>query len=169
MRVLIAEDEPRVAEAVARGLRREGLAVDVALDGDGALHRARVYPYDVVVLDRDLPGTHGDQVCRALNAEQPETKVIMVTAARSVDDLVEGLALGADDYLPKPFRFQELVARVHALGRRTGRAHQAVLSRGDVELDPARHEATRAGRPLPLSRKEFGVLQVLLEADGAVV
>jgi DNA-binding response OmpR family regulator len=169
MRVLLAEDEPRVADAVARGLRREGLAVDVALDGDGALRRARLYPYDVVVLDRDLPGTHGDAVCRTLNAEQPDVKVLMVTAARGTDAVVEGLALGADDYLPKPFRFQELVARVHALGRRRGRARPAVLRHGDVALDPARREATRAGRPLGLSRKEFGVLEVLLEAGGDVV
>ncbi|MGH2997396.1 MAG: response regulator, partial [Gaiellaceae bacterium] len=108
MRVLVAEDEPRVAAAVVRGLRREGMAVDAAPDGAAALSKARTYPYDVVVLDRDLPALHGDDVCRALAAEQPETKVLMLTAARSTDDLVEGLALGADDYLPKPFRFAEL-------------------------------------------------------------
>ena len=122
MRVLIAEDEPRVAAAVARGLRREGMAVDVAPDGASALYKARIAPYDVVVLDRDLPELHGDEVCRELTASQPATKVLMLTAARSTDSLVEGLALGADDYLPKPFRFAELVARVNALARRNGQA-----------------------------------------------
>ena len=127
MRVLIAEDEPRIAGAVARGLRREGMAVDIAADGAAALFKARVVPYDVVVLDRDLPRVHGDDVCRALTAEQPETKVLMLTAARSTGDLVGGLALGADDYLPKPFRFAELVARLRALARRAGAARPPVL------------------------------------------
>src|SRR6184192_362008 len=122
MRVLVAEDESRVADALARGLRREGMAVDVAPDGREALYKARVNPYDVIVLDRDLPHVHGDEVCRTLNAEQPDTRVLMLTAARSVDDRVEGLELGADDYLTKPFVFAELVARVRALGRRNGRA-----------------------------------------------
>ena len=169
MRVLVAEDEPRVAAAVARGLRREGMAVDVASDGASALYKARVHPYDVVVLDRDLPELHGDDVCRTLTVEQPRTKVLMLTAARSTDDLVEGLALGADDYLSKPFRFAELVARVHALRRRSGAARPAVLRHGDLELDPARHTATRGGRDLGLSPKEFGVLETLLRAGGAVV
>jgi DNA-binding response OmpR family regulator len=169
MRVLVAEDEPRIAAAVARGLRREGMAVDVAGDGASALYKARVYPYDVVVLDRDLPELHGDDVCRTLTAEQPRTKVLMLTAARSTDELVAGLALGADDYLPKPFRFAELVARLRALGRRTGEARPPVLEAGDVTLDPARRVATRAGEPLDLTVKEFGVLQALLEAQGAVV
>jgi two-component system response regulator VanR len=169
MRVLLAEDEQRVAEAVARGLRRHGVAVDVAHDGETALRKARVHPYDVVVLDRDLPRMHGDDVCAALNAEQPETKVLMLTAARELDDVVRGLALGADDYLPKPFRFAELVARLQALARRSGPARAAVLRRGDVELDPARRVATRDGRDLGLGPKEFGVLEVLLGADGAVV
>jgi DNA-binding response OmpR family regulator len=169
VRVLLAEDQPRVAAAIARGLRRHGAAVDVAGDGASALHAARVHPYDVVVLDRDLPEVHGDDVCRALNAEQPQTKVLMLTAARTTDDLVSGLALGADDYLPKPFRFDELVARLHALARRAGAARPAVLRAGDVELDPLRRTATRAGRDLGLTPKEFGVLEALLAADGAVV
>ncbi len=169
MRVLVAEDEPRVAAAVARGLRREGMAVDIAPDGQAALFKARVNPYDVVVLDRDLPLVHGDDVCRELAAEQPATKVLMLTAARSTDALVEGLALGADDYLPKPFRFAELVARIHALARRAGAARPPVLRRVGVELDPARRTATRDGHELGLSPKEFGVLEVLLAADGAVV
>jgi DNA-binding response OmpR family regulator len=169
MRILVAEDEPRIAGAVARGLRREGMAVDVAPDGAVALYKARINPYDVVVLDRDLPELHGDDVCRTLSAEQPRTKVLMLTAARSTDELVAGLSLGADDYLTKPFRFAELVARLHALGRRTGEARPPVLRAGDVELDPARRTATRGGEPLDLTLKEFMVLQVLLEAEGAVV
>ena len=169
MRVLVAEDEPRVAAAVARGLRREGMAVDVAPDGQAALFKARVNPYDVVVLDRDLPLVHGDDVCRELAAEQPATKVLMLTAARSTDALVEGLALGADDYLPKPFRFAELVARLRALGRRRGEALPPVLRSGDLELDPGRRTATRAGAPLDLAPKEFAVLEALLAARGQVV
>ncbi len=169
MRVLVAEDEPRIAAAVARGLRREGMAVDVAGDGASALYKARVYPYDVVVLDRDLPELHGDDVCRTLTAEQPRTKVLMLTAARSTDELVAGLALGADDYLPKPFRFAELVARLRALGRRTGEARPPILAAGDLTLDPARRVATRGDSDLDLTVKEFGVLQALLEAQGAVV
>jgi two-component system response regulator VanR len=169
MRVLVAEDEPRIAGAVARGLRREGMAVDVAQDGAAALYKARVVPYDVVVLDRDLPALHGDDVCRALAAEQPDTKVLMLTAARTTNDLVAGLSLGADDYLPKPFRFAELVARLRALARRSGTARPPVLASADVELDPARRTATRAGRPLDLTAKEFAVLEVLLAAQGAVV
>ncbi|MEV4419858.1 response regulator transcription factor [Patulibacter sp. NPDC049589] len=169
MRVLVAEDHERVADAVARGLRRSGLAVDIAADGDAALYKARVNPYDVIVLDRDLPRTHGDEVCRTLNAEQPGTKILMLTAAGALDDMVEGLALGADDYMSKPFRFAELAARVDALGRRSGRVRPSVLRHDDVELDPARHVASRAGQDLELSPKEFGVLQELLAADGQVV
>ncbi len=169
MRVLLAEDHPKVAAAIAKGLRRHGAAVDVSLDGADALYQARVHRYDVVVLDRDLPELHGDDVCRTLTAEQPDTKVLMLTAARTTDDLVAGLALGADDYLPKPFRFAELVARLHALARRGGAARPAVLRRGDLELDPARRTVTRAGVPVDLSPKEFGVLEALLAADGAVV
>ncbi len=169
MRVLLAEDETRVADAVARGLRREGLAVDLAPDGAQALYKARVTAYDVVVLDRDLPEVHGDDVCRTLNREQPDTKVLMLTAARDPEDVVGGLSLGADDYLAKPFHFPELVARIRALARRNGGARPAVLRRGDVELDPARRTAVRAGRDLRLSPKELGVLEALLEADGAAV
>ncbi|MDA0160174.1 response regulator transcription factor [Solirubrobacter ginsenosidimutans] len=169
MRILVAEDEPRIAAAVARGLRREGMAVDVAPDGAVALYKARVNPYDVVVLDRDLPEVHGDDVCRTLSAEQPRTKVLMLTAARSTDELVQGLSLGADDYLTKPFRFAELVARLRALGRRTGDARPPVLEAGDVVLDPAKRTASRGGVELDLTLKEFAVLQALLEADGAVV
>jgi two-component system, OmpR family, response regulator VanR len=169
MRVLIAEDERRVAEAIARGLRREGLAVDVANDGGGALHRARVHAYDVVVLDRDLPELHGDDVCRALSAEQPATKILMLTGADALEDVVEGLSLGADDYLGKPFRFAELLARVRALGRRAGDARPPVLEWGDVVLDPARREATRGGRPLDLVPKELAVLEQLMAARGAAV
>ncbi|HEV8153318.1 MAG TPA: response regulator transcription factor [Solirubrobacteraceae bacterium] len=169
MRVLVAEDETRVADAVARGLRREGVAVDVANDGADALFKARVHPYDVVVLDRDLPELHGDDVCRTLVRERPEVKILMLTAARSLDEMVDGLSLGADDYLPKPFRFAELVARVNALARRNGHARRPVLAAGDVELDPARRVATRGGQELALTPKEFGVLEVLLGAQGAVV
>ncbi len=169
MRVLVAEDHGGVAEAIARGLRRDGIAVDIAEDGETALFKARVHPYDVVVLDRDLPKIHGDEVCRTLNGEQPETKILMLTAASSLDEMVDGLALGADDYLTKPFRFAELAARVAALGRRSGRVRPTVLEHGDITLDPARHEATRGGASLDLSPKEFGVLQELMAADGQVV
>lgn len=169
MRVLIAEDEPRVADALARGLRREGLAVDIAPDGSEALIKSRIYPYQVVVLDRDLPKVHGDEVCRQLNRDQPETKVLMVTAARSVDDRVEGLGLGADDYLTKPFVFAELLARVRALGRRSGTARPPVLRHGDLELDSATRAASRNGETLPLTPKELGVLEALMRADGAVL
>ena len=169
MRILVAEDEPRIAAAVARGLRREGMAVDVAPDGAAALYKVRVNPYDVLVLDRDLPEVHGDDVCRTLSAEQPRTKVLMLTAARTTDELVQGLSLGADDYLTKPFRFAELVARLRALGRRTGDARPPVLQAADVVLDPAARTASRAGLDLDLTLKEFAVLQALLEAQGAVV
>ena len=169
MRILIAEDERRLAGAIARGLRREGMAVDVTHDGASALIKARVVPYDVVVLDRDLPELHGDEVCRRLSGAERETKVLMLTAADSLDDVVDGLTLGADDYLPKPFEWKELVARIRALARRAGRARPAVLRRGDLELDPARHLVTRAGAELDLTPKEFGVLEALMGADGAAV
>jgi two-component system response regulator VanR len=170
MRILIAEDERRLAGAIARGLRREGMAVDVTHDGASALIKARVVPYDVVVLDRDLPELHGDEVCRRLSSgDERETKVLMLTAADSLDDVVDGLTLGADDYLPKPFEWKELVARIRALGRRAGRARPALLRRGDLELDPARRSVTRAGAELDLTPKEFGVLEALMSADGAAV
>jgi two-component system, OmpR family, response regulator VanR len=183
MRVLIAEDEPRVGDAVARGLRREGMAVDLARDGETALRKALAAPYDVVVLDRDLPALHGDDVCRTLTSERPETKVLMLTAAGGVDDLVDGLALGADDYLPKPFRFAELVARTRALVRRNGGwppntpcrppptppPRPPVLTAGDVELDPSRRTISRRGREIDLAPKELAVLEVLMAAGGAVV
>jgi DNA-binding response OmpR family regulator len=169
MRILIAEDERRLAGAIARGLRREGMAVDVAHDGASALVKARVVPYDVVVLDRDLPELHGDDVCRRLSGDERETKVLMLTAADSLDDVVDGLSLGADDYLPKPFEWKELVARIRALARRAGRARPAILRVGDLELDPARRTVTRAGEELDLTPKEFGVLEALMSADGAAV
>ncbi len=167
--MLVAEDERRVADAVARGLRREGMAVDVAYDGAAALDKARLHPYDVVVLDRDLPVVHGDDVCRTLRGEEPDSRVLMLTAASGVEDLVDGLSLGADDYLPKPFAFAELVARLRALARRTNPARPATLRSGDVELDPAGHTVTRARRAIELTPKEFAVLEALMAAQGAVV
>jgi two-component system response regulator VanR len=169
VRVLLAEDHPGVARSIATGLRRHGAAVDVAPDGGQALYLSRVHPYDVVVLDRDLPEIHGDDVCRALNAEQPDTKVLMLTASRSTDDIVAGLSLGADDYLLKPFRFAELVARVEALSRRAGAARPAVLVHQGVQLDPGRRTVTRDGAEIDLARKEFGVLAELMAAGGDVV
>jgi DNA-binding response OmpR family regulator len=169
MRVLIAEDEARLADAIARGLRREGMAVDLAGDGGDALLKARVIRYDVVVLDRDLPTVHGDEICQTLRGERPETGILMLTAAGGLEDLVEGLSLGADDYLAKPFRFPELVARIRALGRRSVPSRPPVLRRGELEVDPARREVARSGRPIALARKEFGVLETLMEADGAAV
>jgi DNA-binding response OmpR family regulator len=169
VRVLVVEDETVLADAIARGLRHEGMAVDVSLDGADALEKAMVNRYDVVVLDRDLPKVHGDDVCRQLTAGAPNARVLMLTAAGSVDDRVDGLTIGADDYLGKPFAFSELVARVRALARRTGEVLPPVLERHGVRLDPARREATRAGHFLHLTRKEFGVLEVLLAAGGTVV
>jgi two-component system, OmpR family, response regulator VanR len=169
MRVLVAEDERKVAQALARGLRREGMAVDLAYDGAAALDKARLHPYDVVVLDRDLPLLHGDEVCRSLRADDTTSRVLMLTAAAGLDDLVDGLALGADDYLAKPFAFAELLARLRALARRSHPALPATLRSGDLELDPARHTVTRAGRPIELTPKEFSVLEALLEAGGAVI
>jgi DNA-binding response OmpR family regulator len=169
MRVLVVEDHEELANTVAIGLRREGMAVDVALDGDQALRRARVVSYDVIVLDRDLPGTHGDEVCRAVADDGGRARVLMLTASGGVEDRVDGLTLGADDYLPKPFAFAELVARVRALARRAQPALPPVMTHGDLRLDPAQRVAHRNGRRLDLSAKEFAVLELLLAAQGAVV
>ncbi|HEX3488282.1 MAG TPA: response regulator transcription factor [Streptosporangiaceae bacterium] len=169
MRVLVVEDFEVLATAIGTGLRREGLAVDVALDGDDALERLAVTRYDVVVLDRDLPGTHGDEVCRTIVAGGAGSRVLMLTAASAVRERVAGLGLGADDYLPKPFDFAELVARVRALGRRSAAAVPPVLEGGGITLDPGRRVAFRDGRRLELSPKEFAVLECLLAAAGRVV
>jgi DNA-binding response OmpR family regulator len=169
MRVLVVEDFEVLARAIGTGLRREGMAVDVVLDGNDALDHLAFTRYDVVVLDRDLPGTHGDEVCRSLAAGGPGSRVLMLTAASTVADRVDGLGLGADDYLPKPFDFSELVARVRALGRRSAPALPPTLESGDVRLDPSRRVAFRAGRRLTLSPKEFAVLECLLESAGRVV
>ena len=170
MRVLVVEDEVPLADAVARGLRREGMAVDVAHDGDTGLEKAMVTRYDVLVLDRDLPGRSGDEVCRRLAREGSLTRVLMLTAAGTLEDRVAGLELGADDYLGKPFAFSELVARVRALGRRaTPPAPPVLHGPGGIVVDPARRTATRHGVDLGLTRKELGVLEELLRAEGAVV
>ena len=169
VRVLVVEDEELLADAIARGLRREAIAVDVSLDGDDALGKLAVTDYDVVVLDRDLPGTHGDDVCRQLVSSGAGSRILMLTAASEVGERVTGLSIGADDYMGKPFSFAELVARIRALARRPSVAHQPVLVRGDVSLDPARRLVTRAGVDVPLGRREFAVLEVLLRAEGAVV
>ncbi|MEU4697767.1 response regulator transcription factor [Nonomuraea dietziae] len=169
MRVLVVEDHRELAATVAEGLRREGMAVDLAWDGAGALERTSVNRYEVVVLDRDLPGVHGDEVCRALVAERYPARVLMLTAAATIDDRVDGLSTGADDYLPKPFAFAELVARIRALGRRAQPAVPPVLVHGDLRLDPNSRVATRGGRRLDLSPKEFAVLELLLGAAGRAV
>ncbi|RKN54580.1 DNA-binding response regulator [Micromonospora costi] len=169
VRVLVVEDESLLADSIAEWLRREAFAVDVAYDGDAALERLGVNDYDVVVLDRDLPVVHGDDVCRAIVDGGTETRVLMLTAAAAVRERVAGLALGADDYLTKPFALVELSARVHALSRRTRRAAPPTLARAGIVLDPARREVHRDGRYVPLSRKEFAVLVELMRADGAVV
>ncbi|MBO3747549.1 response regulator transcription factor [Streptosporangiaceae bacterium NEAU-GS5] len=169
MRVLIVEDHEELALTVAAGLRREGMAIDVVLDGHAALERTMVNHYDVIVLDRDLPGLHGDEVCRALATDGYPARVLMLTAAGTIDDRVTGLGIGADDYLAKPFAFAELVARVRALARRSSHALPPVLGHGDLRLNSATRIATRDGRRLPLTPKEFAVLELLLAAEGAVV
>jgi DNA-binding response OmpR family regulator len=169
MRVLVVEDHVRLADSVARVLRREGMAVDVAYDGRTALDRTAEVDYDVVVLDRDLPGVPGDEVCRLLMREPLRTRVLMLTAAGTIADRVRGLTIGADDYLPKPFAYPELVARIRALGRRTQPAVPPVLVHGDLALDPAQRVATRAGTRLALGPKELAVLEYLLAAQGRVV
>jgi DNA-binding response OmpR family regulator len=169
MRVLVVEDHPRLAMTVATVLRREGMAVDLAYDGHDALAHAAATGYDVIVLDRNLPGLHGDEVCRTLAADGCDSGVLMLTASATIEDRVDGLDLGADDYLPKPFDFAELVARIRALARRSRPALPPVLVSGEVRLDPAHRLATRSGRRLALSPKEFAVLHLLLSARGAVV
>lgn len=167
MRVLVVEDRKVMADSIARSLRREGMAVDVAYDGRAALGLAVVNSYEVVVLDRDLPAVHGDEVCRQMTGRH--ARILMLTASGTVEDRVDGLSLGADDYLPKPFALAELVARIRALGRRATPALPPVLVAGDLILDPNRRVAERAGRPLALTNKELGVLEVLMAAAGRVV
>ena len=169
MRVLVVEDFEILARTIGTGLRREGMAVDVVLDGDDALEHLAVTRYDVVVLDRDLPGVHGDEVCRQIVAGRSQSRVLMLTAASTVKERVDGLGLGADDYLPKPFDFAELVARVRALARRSTAALPPTLESGDVTLDPGSRTASRAGRRLELSPKEFALLECLLASPGRVV
>ncbi|WP_054811242.1 response regulator transcription factor [Nocardia arizonensis] len=169
MRVLVVEDEKLLADAIASGLRRHAVAVDVVYDGTAALERATVNDYDVIVLDRDLPGTHGDAVCAGLAESGADCRILMLTAATAVAERVAGLGLGADDYLTKPFAFAELVARIQALGRRARPAPPPVLDRAGIRLDPHRHTVTRDGAPIALSRKEFAVLDELLRAGGGVV
>ncbi|MEV6969467.1 response regulator transcription factor [Hamadaea sp. NPDC051192] len=169
MRILVVEDERLLAEAIAEWLRDDAHAVDVALDGEAALDRLGVNDYDVVVLDRDLPKVHGDDVCREVVASESAARVLMLTAAAEIGDRVNGLSLGADDYLPKPFAFAELAARVQALGRRSRPAVPPVLRRAGIVLDPARRQVFRGDKYVLLSKKEFGLLTELLRADGAVV
>ena len=169
MRVLVIEDDRELAEAIGVGLRREQMAVDLAFDGDAGLERALVYGYDVIVLDRDLPRICGDDVCAQLVEQGSRSRVLMLTAAATIEDRVDGLHLGADDYLPKPFAFAELVARIRALFRRAQPAMPPVLEHGDLRLDPARRAASRGGTPLELGPKEFGSLELLLAAQGRVV
>ena len=169
MRVLVIEDDAELAQAIGVGLRRTDMAVDIAHDGAAGMQRALQTDYDVIVLDRDLPGVHGDEVCRRVVEAGCRARVLMLTAAGTMDELVEGLGLGADDYLPKPFDFPVLVARIGALFRRAQSALPPVLRHDDVELDPAQHRVRRAGRPLDLSPKEFGVLELLLASGGRAV
>ena len=169
VRVLVIEDHAEMAEAVATGLRRAQMAVDVAFDGAAGLERALTAEYDVILLDRDLPGLHGDQVCAELVAAGCRSRVLMLTAAATSEDLVDGLGLGADDYLPKPFDFPVLIARIGALARRAHPAVAPVLRHADLMVDTARRRAWRAGRPLELLPKEFGVLELLAAAEGRAV
>jgi DNA-binding response OmpR family regulator len=169
MRVLVVEDHVELAETIAAGLRREGMAIDTVHDGKRALVLADLYDYDVIVLDRDLPGLHGDQVCERLTGGDARARIMMLTASGGIADRVSGLGLGADDYLPKPFAFAELVARIRALARRAQPAIPPVLRRADLQLDTARRFALRGGAPLDLSAKELAVLELLMAADGAVI
>jgi DNA-binding response OmpR family regulator len=169
VRVLVVEDQAEMAELVAAGLRRAQMAVDVALDGPGGLERALTNDYDVIVLDRDLPGLPGDEVCTQLIAAERRSRVLMLTAAADSEDLVEGLGLGADDYLAKPFDFPVLVARVRALSRRSHPAAPPVLRVADLVVDTAKRRASRSGRSLELGPKEFGVLELLVASGGRAV
>jgi len=169
MRVLVVEDHEILGRTIGTGLRREGMAVDVVLDGTDALAHLAATRYDVVVLDRDLPGVHGDEVCRRLVDDGSDSRVLMLTASGTVKDRVDGLSLGADDYLPKPFDFSELVARVRALGRRSAPSLPPTLQCGDVTLDPGRRVASRAGQHLALTPKEFAVLECLLASGDRVL
>jgi DNA-binding response OmpR family regulator len=169
MRLLVVEDEPELADLIAVGLREHGFAVDISLNGEDALEKAWVNTYDLVVLDRDLPVVHGDVVCRRLLAAQAPPRILMLTAAGELDQRVEGLNLGADDYLAKPFAFTELVARIRALGRRSALTQLPVIERAGIRLDIGRMAASRDGRDLRLTRKEIGVLNLLLSADGGVI
>ena len=165
----MVEDFEVLARSIGTGLRREGMAVDVVLDGTDAVERLAATRYDVIVLDRDLPGVHGDEICRQVTADGGESRVLMLTAASTVKDRVDGLGLGADDYLPQPFDFTELVARVRALARRSARAAPPILEVASLSLDPARRTAFRAGRRLELSPKEFAVLECLLASGDRIV
>ncbi len=169
MRVLVVEDEEILADTIAEGLRGEAIAVDVAYDGADALYRAGYIDYDVIVLDRDLPAVHGDDVCRRLVQDRASGRILMLTAAGEVDERIDGLSLGADDYLAKPFVFAELVARVRALARRSSPPLPPVLELAGIRLDPRRRSVTRDERPIALTKKEFIVLEELMRADGGVV
>lgn len=169
MRLLLVEDHEELASTVAEVLRAEGMAVDVALDGRQALDRVEVNDYDVVVLDRDLPEVHGDDVCRSLVARGSSARILMLTASGTIQERVDGLGLGADDYLPKPFALAELIARIRALWRRVGASLPTQLEAGDLRVDPARRVATRAGQRLTLRPKELAVLEYLLAAQGRTV
>lgn len=169
MRVLVVEDQVFLAEAIQTGLRREAIAADIVHDGDAALAMVEVNDYDILILDRDIPGTHGDEVCRILAGRGSAPPILMLTAARRLCEKVAGFELGADDYLPKPFEFPELVARLRALNRRSGPSRPPILEACGVRLDPFRREVYRDGRLVRLSRKEFAVLEVLLSAGGGVV
>jgi DNA-binding response OmpR family regulator len=169
MRVLVVEDHKELAATIAVGLRREGMAVDIVFDGAEALRHSAGDSYDVILLDRDLPKIHGDDVCRALVARRSRSRVLMLTAADTIEDRVDGLSLGADDYLPKPFAFAELVARIRALSRRNTATRSPLLARGDLRVDTVQRSASRGGRRLELSPRELAVLELLLAADGAPV
>jgi DNA-binding response OmpR family regulator len=169
MRVLVVEDIPRHANRIAEGLRDQGIAVDVAYDGHEAISKLNVNPYDVVLLDRDLPGIHGDELCRIITCTEDAPMILMLTAAGGPSDRVEGLALGADDYLPKPFHFPELVLRIRALARRKPGARRPTLRAGGIELDPITRTVTRDGRTIELTKKERAVLEALLQASPAAL